>query len=189
MIPAAFRGRFAAIAATIPDALKGRLAAAIASGSAMAIAGVMWSHNEGRVHEPYLDTGGVWTVCEGHTGPDVIPGKRYTDAECDALKAKDLAVAEADVARCVKAPLTPPMRGAMIDFAGNVGGRQFCTSTLVRHVNAGRYAEACLQYQRWKYDNGRELRGLVKRRALEEWVCWQGVPGEVPLPLARPERE
>jgi lysozyme len=30
----------------------------------------------------------VLTVCDGHTGPDIIAGKRYSDAECDAMLAK-----------------------------------------------------------------------------------------------------
>ncbi|WP_244576009.1 glycoside hydrolase family protein, partial [Escherichia coli] len=37
------------------------------------------------------DIVGVWTVCHGHTGKDIIPGKTYTKAECKALLNKDLA--------------------------------------------------------------------------------------------------
>ena len=29
---------------------------------------------EGLRLQPYQDVGGVWTVCYGHTGPDVVPG-------------------------------------------------------------------------------------------------------------------
>ncbi|KAB0176996.1 lysozyme, partial [Escherichia coli] len=35
--------------------------------------------------------GAVQTVCHGHTGKDIMPGKTYTEAECKALLNKDLA--------------------------------------------------------------------------------------------------
>ena len=39
--------------------------------------------DEGREYQPYLDIVGVPTVCDGITGPDVVPGKIYTDADCN----------------------------------------------------------------------------------------------------------
>ncbi|EJI6591482.1 lysozyme, partial [Salmonella enterica] len=70
-------------------ALKTKVKALLAGGAgAVAIAAAMLGGHdglEGRRYEPYRDVVGVITVCDGHTGKDIVPGKHYTDAECDAL--------------------------------------------------------------------------------------------------------
>jgi lysozyme len=163
----------------IPATLKNRLLTAAAAG-ALAIAGVLVSHFEGREHVPYRDPVGVWTVCEGHTGPDVIPGKRYSDAECDALKAADLAEADAAVRRLVKVPLTEWQRAALIDFTFNLGAGNLAKSTLLKKLNAGDYAGACAEYDAWVKGRvaGRlqTLPGLQIRRDADQWVCEQSSP-------------
>lgn len=174
----------------IPAVLRGRLAAAIAAGSATLIASTLVGWFEGTVYTPYYDPGGVLTVCRGHTGPDIVPGKTYTEEECAELERRDIAIAEAGVDRQVRVPLSPAMRGALIDFVFNVGESQFARSTLLRKLNAGDYAGACLEYERWRYQNGKVLRGLILRREAEMWTCMQGIPEKVaPIPLERPERE
>nr|HAL7249337.1 glycoside hydrolase family protein [Escherichia coli] len=55
-----------------------------------------WLHNKAKVSPEHVGSivtaiVGVWTVCHGHTGKDIIPGKTYTEAECKALLNKDLA--------------------------------------------------------------------------------------------------
>ncbi|WP_427183611.1 lysozyme [Bordetella bronchialis] len=163
----------------ISAALKRRLLAAAGAG-ALAIAGVLVSHFEGRENVPYLDPVGVWTVCEGHTGPDVIPGKRYSDAECDALKAADLGEADAAVRRLVKVPITDWQRAALIDFTFNLGAGRLASSTLLKKINAGDYAGACAEYDAWVKGrvNGqlKTLPGLQNRRDADQWVCEQSSP-------------
>ena len=44
---------------------------------------------EGVRYDPYQDVVGVWTVCYGHTGKDILLGKKYTEAECRALLGND----------------------------------------------------------------------------------------------------
>jgi lysozyme len=160
----------------IPAALKKRLLAVAGTG-ALAIAGVLVSHFEGRKNVPYKDPVGIWTVCEGHTGPDVIPGKRYSDAECDDFKAADLAEADAAVRRLVNVPLTDWQRAALIDFTFNLGDGNLASSTMLRKFNAGDYAGGCAELLRWV--KGRKggmlvtLPGLVNRRNAEDWVCQQ----------------
>jgi lysozyme len=157
----------------ISDSLKRALQAVAGAGGALAIAGSLIFHFEGREYVPYQDPVGIWTVCEGHTGPDVIPGKRYSNAECDALKAADVAEADAAVRRLVKVPLTDWQRAALIDFTFNLGAENLAKSTLLKKLNAGDYAGACSEYRRWVYAGGQRLRGLEKRREAEEWVCSQ----------------
>ncbi|EFJ5655263.1 lysozyme, partial [Escherichia coli] len=81
----------------MPPSLRKAVAAAI-GGGAVAIASVLITGPsgddglEGVSYIPYEDIVGVWTVCHGHTGKDIIPGKTYTEAECKALLNKDLAM-------------------------------------------------------------------------------------------------
>lgn len=158
----------------IPAALKNKLVLA-AAGGAIAISAVMTGWFEGREHVPYRDPVGVWTVCEGHTGPDVIPGRKYSDAECNRLLAADLAEADQAVTRLVKVPLSDYERAALIDFAFNLGAGALANSTLLRKLNAGDRAGACAEYKRWVNArvNGRlrPLPGLVKRREAATWLC------------------
>lgn len=154
------------------SALRNRLIALIVSGaSALTIAGVTTGWFEGTRYTPYLDPVGVLTVCEGHTGPDIIRDKSYTKAECAAFKEKDLAKADAVIDRYVKVPLSTTERAALIDFIFNVGSGNFSTSTLLRKVNRGDHAGACDEYKRWVYAGGRRFSGLEKRREVSEWLC------------------
>ncbi|WP_145531836.1 glycoside hydrolase family protein, partial [Yersinia kristensenii] len=60
---------------------------AVSAAGALAIAGALLGGNdglEGRKYVAYYDVVGVLTVCDGHTGKDIIPNKKYSDAECDA---------------------------------------------------------------------------------------------------------
>lgn len=155
----------------IPSRLKQTITLA-AAGGASAIAAVLIQWHEGIRYVPYADPGnGTLTVCRGHTGPDIIPGKRYTDAECDALQASDQEKAEAAVDRLVKVSINKYQRAALIDFAYNKGVGNLATSTLLRLTNAGQEAAACREYQRWVRAGGRVLPGLVNRADADAWVC------------------
>ncbi|RAP73005.1 phage lysozyme family protein [Candidatus Erwinia dacicola] len=70
-------------------ALRNKIIAAM-GGGAIAIAAAIIPSLEGVEHKPYQDVVGVWTVCYGHTGADIIKSKTYTEAECQALLNKDL---------------------------------------------------------------------------------------------------
>lgn len=158
----------------IPASLKARVLAASAAG-AIAIAGVLVSWHEGRYYVPYLDPVGILTVCEGHTGPDIIPGKRYSDAECNVLRDADLRIAERAVDRLVRVPVDDFQKAALVDFTFNLGAGALSRSTLLRKLNARDYAGACREYGAWNKARVRgvltPLRGLTNRRDAERWVC------------------
>lgn len=158
----------------IPAALRNRLVHATGAG-ALAIAALLVMHFEGLQHYPYRDTGGVITVCVGHTGADIVWGRYYSTQECDAILKKDLATGERIVARAIHQPIPDYLRGALISFAFNVGEGQFRTSTLVRKINARDLSGGCAELRRWIFDNGKKLNGLVNRREAELWVC-EGMP-------------
>lgn len=50
----------------------------------------------------YRCPSGVWTVGYGHTGADVTPGLRITQAEADQLLAEDVARLEAELQRWMR---------------------------------------------------------------------------------------
>lgn len=149
------------------------LAAKIGAG-AVALALPVVLLYEGTVLRSYRDPANIVTACTGHTGPDVKMGQRYTRAQCEELLYRDLS-SHADALNCIRVPLTDHQRAAFVSFAFNVGTGAFCKSTLVRKANAGDITGACAELSRWVMADGRELPGLVKRRAAERALCERGL--------------
>ncbi|MBE0149637.1 lysozyme [Serratia sp. PL7] len=112
-------------------------------------------------------TGGKpWTIGWGHT-KGVKPGDRITEQQAEASLTEDLAVFELTVNSAVKAPITQNQFDALVSLAFNIGGPNFAGSTLVKKLNVGDPIGAADQFPRWKFANGKEMRGLVRRRAAE----------------------
>jgi lysozyme len=149
---------------------KSRYLAGGAAGAALLAAATAYtSHWEGRRYVAYRDVGGVLTVCDGHTGSDIVAGKRYTTAECDAMLQKDLIAHEGRMLTCAPQlgdPFTVPddTYVAINDWAFNVGTGAACKSTLIRKVKAGDLRGACMELSKWVYVNSRVIGGLAVRR-------------------------
>lgn len=143
--------------------------------SSVAIASVgllaLLTADEGTRYTPYRDIGGVWTVCQGHTGPDVIPGTTYTKKDCDELLVKNATKYGMAVLRCTTVPLNQNQYDAFTRFTFNVGERAFCKSTLLKKLNASDYDGACRELLRWVYVGGKRVPGLVNRRRSEYELC------------------
>ena len=131
---------------------------------------------EGREYTPYKDIVGVVTVCDGITGPDVIPGKVYTDAECNALTIKHVEAHGERLLSCIKVRITQDLYESLNSWTYNVGVGAACGSTLMRLLNQGQYRAACDQLLRWNRAGGREVRGLTLRRKAEREQCVKGIP-------------
>ncbi|EKC9643031.1 lysozyme [Salmonella enterica] len=115
------------------EVLKNKIKALLAGGAgAIVIAAVLLDDLEGRRHEPYRDVAVVLTVCDGHTGKDIVPGKYYTDAECDALLNKDLALVAARIDPLIKVSIPESERAAFYSFAYNVGTGAFAKFSLLK---------------------------------------------------------
>lgn len=142
---------------------------AVGIGAALALAAGLVTIYEGYRSEPYRDVIGVLTVCYGHTGG--VEDREYTPAECERLMHEDLREAHAAVKRCIGVSMTPGQEAALTDAAYNIGPAVVCGSTLQRLALAGDWPGACAQLSRWVYAGGRELPGLVKRRAAERALC------------------
>lgn len=117
--------------------------------------------------EAYRCPAGVWTIGFGHTGPDVVEGKRITLQEAEELLRGDLVEVERRVQQLVTAPLTQGQFDALVSFAYNVGLGALERSTLLRKLNAEDYRGAAAQFAVWTKSTGRELPGLVRRRREE----------------------
>jgi len=128
---------------------------------------------EGFEDEAYLDTGGVWTIGYGTTkinGKRVTKGMTCTPEQASVWLAHDVKWAEASVNDSVDVEINQNQFDALVSFTYNVGETAFETSTLLRKLNANDYIEAANQLLRWKYDNGRVIKGLLNRREAEKKV-------------------
>ncbi|MFS7192751.1 MULTISPECIES: lysozyme [Serratia] len=150
--------------------LRKKIIGAVGSG-ALAIAAVLIPSLEGIEYKPYPDVVGVLTVCYGHTGADVIPGKTYTEAECKALLNKDLVPFARSVERSVKVSASEYQKAALISFSYNVGVKAFESSTLLKKLNAGDSSGACDEMRRWNKAGGKVWKGLINRREVEREIC------------------
>ena len=163
------------------NSLRNKLIAA-AGGGAMLIATVFLGGKdgvEGRVYVPYKDVAGVWTVCDGHTGTDIVKGKTYSDRECDRLLWNDLQPVKKAVDGLVKVPLNEYQRAALYSFTYNVGSGSFSKSTLLKKLNAGDQDGACEELRRWVYAGGMKFRGLMNRRDMERSMCLADGPDDI----------
>ena len=122
---------------------------------------------EGKKLKAYKDTGGVWTIGVGHTGPEVTEGLIIDDLQCFIWLKEDVQEAEDAVNRLVKVALTQDMFDSLASFVFNLGEGQFRKSTLLKKLNASDYKGAGQEFKRWVHDNGVVQPGLVKRRYSE----------------------
>lgn len=126
---------------------------------------------EGGVHlEAYLDSGGVWSVGYGHTGPEVREGLVITEAIATTYLKADIAWAEGAVNELRRKP-NQHQFDALVSFTFNVGAGGFRSSTLRRMWENGAHArEVGAQLVRWFLDGGQEVRGLMNRRVAELYL-------------------
>lgn len=153
--------------------------------------------DEGRSDTVYRDIVGVATVCDGITGKDVIPGKTYTDAECNALTIKHLEAHGSQLLDCISVRITQDMYEGLVGWAYNVGVGAACKSTAIKLINAGDYGGGCRAIM--LYNKARDtskpkvlnprtgkmehplvpVRGLTLRREREMNKCLMGIPPSV----------
>lgn len=143
----------------------------------LALAVAIAAPAEGLRQYAYRDPVGIMTVCNGHTGADVRPGKQYSLAECRDLLSADMAQAVATVERCAPG-LPDAVTAAFADAVFNIGPTVACDttrSTAARMLKAGDLHGACNQLLVWnKARIGgvlMPLPGLTKRRAAEAHLC------------------
>jgi len=147
----------------------------------------------------------VLTIGWGHTnhhGRKFDAASRWTAGECNEAFLEDMEGFEVAVRRLVTVELQPWQFDALVSFTYNCGEGNLKKSTLLKKVNAGDFDGAAQEFKRWNKANGKELKGLTRRRASEA-LLFQNIPDlnydgkadpkppEHPMPQAvdNPEKE
>lgn len=114
--------------------------------------------------------GDKWTYGFGTTD-NVKKGDAITPPKALERKLADIEKFEKALKQCVTVALHPYEYDAYISLSYNIGSTAFCTSTLVKLLNAGEYASACEQILRWDKFKGTAVKGLTIRRQSEYKKC------------------
>jgi lysozyme len=132
--------------------------------------------------DPGSRDGHPWTIGWGSTGPDIVKGLKWTQAQCDARFAQQLAAFEDGVNRLLGgAATTQDQFDALVSLGYNIGldedrdtiAEGLGDSSLLRKHKAGDYEGAAKGFVAWRFNDGREMRGL-KRRRLAEAKLYRG---------------
>jgi lysozyme len=149
--------------------MKARIVIGALTLSASALVGI--AVHEGYRGEAYIPVkGDVPTIGFGTTA-GVKPGDRIEPVQALVRKLQDVQKFEGALKQCVRVPLHQHEYDAFLSLAYNIGPTKFCSSTLVRKLNAGDYAEACAEILRFNRFRGEVLRGLTLRRQAENRQC------------------
>jgi lysozyme len=122
----------------------------------------------------YQDSGGVWTVGWGSIYDfdkqrKVQQGDIITEAQAQKWLDMETSQNAMDIKALVKVPLTNNQLNALISFVYNVGINGFKASSMLRLLNSGADKNTvAAQFDRWVYDNGVKVKGLINRRNAEK---------------------
>lgn len=130
--------------------------------------------------EAYPDPGSAdghpWTIGWGATGPGIGRGVRWSQEQADARFLQDLAKFEDGATRLIgSSPTSQCQFDALVSLAFNIGldedadtiAEGLGDSTLLRKHKAGDYEGAAKAFLSWTFNDGRQMKGLVRRRAAE----------------------
>lgn len=128
---------------------------------------------EGLKLAPYLDSVKVPTIGYGTTyyegGKKVtMQDPPITQARAEELLAVHLESFCSGVEKLLKVSVTDNQFAALVSFAYNLGLGALGGSTLMKKLNAGDYAGAALEFEKWNKAGGQVLPGLVRRRQAEK---------------------
>jgi lysozyme len=122
----------------------------------------------------YQDSGGVWTVGYGSTYDfdkqrKVQQGDIITEAQAQRWLEMETSQNAKDIDKLVTVPLTNNQKNALVSFVYNVGINGFKASTMLKLLNSGADKSIVAdQFDRWVYDNGVKVKGLINRRKAEK---------------------
>ncbi|QOW46166.1 MULTISPECIES: lysozyme [Acinetobacter] len=127
---------------------------------------------EGFRSKAYLDTGGVWTIGFGTikypNGTSVQKGDVCTTQQAEQWLKNDCKWVDACLDKNVKVNLNQNQFDALASFVYNIGETAFVKSTMLTLINQNSLTLAANQFDRWVYDNGKKIQGLVNRRSKEK---------------------
>jgi len=125
---------------------------------------------------PHWDAiGGVWDIGYGHVLKQGEPRVPITQDEADALFDTDVLYRCDIVDHAVTVSLNQAQFDALVSFVYNVGGSAFQGSTMLKYVNAGQHDKACVEMLTWRKSGGKNIDGLLNRRAKEVLMYARGI--------------
>ena len=157
------------------------------SGSVPVAATAVIKQIEGFKATPYADNPGnphnTWTIGYGSIidkdGQPITPHTPpVTEAEAEALLLRDMARAAADVQNWVHVSLIVREAAALISWTYNLGADSLRTSTMLKVLNNGDKASVPSEMQRWHFQGGQPLLGLLRRRWAEAAIFMGADPDE-----------
>lgn len=123
---------------------------------------------EGCRLKAYLCPAGVWTIGWGSTGPGIVKGVVWTQAQCDTRLEEDALVYATGAANLSPVLYFDDLKlCAIADFCYNLGVSRYKISTLRKRVNEGDWDAVSVELMKWVRGGGRVLPGLVSRRKAE----------------------
>lgn len=123
---------------------------------------------EGLRLEAYPDSGGIWTVGYGHTGPEVTPISKITEQTAEVLLLSDVSRTELGVSELVTVEVSSNEFSALVIFSYNIGLTAFRLSQLLSLLNRGYSKDLVAQeFNKWIHVGTTIVPGLVARRAAE----------------------
>lgn len=132
------------------------------------------------IGSPYQDKigrGQPWTVCNGVTGPEVDPGKYYTEKDCYRLELAKYQVKKKEARSLLVHYDTYNVyqQASFLDMVWNYGATRLRGTATIRLANEGKLSQACERMTQWIYgtSNGElvPLDGLLKRRRTTRELC------------------
>lgn len=146
-----------------------RYAIAGLSLSAAGLVGIL--NYEGFSDTAYIPVAGdLPTIGFGST-KGVKLGDTITPEKAIERAYRDIQKTESAIHKCVHVPLSQGEMDAFSSLAYNIGTSAFCSSTLVKKLNARDYEGACAEIKRWVYVGGKKSQGLINRREKEYQTC------------------
>ncbi|MGQ0565592.1 MAG: lysozyme [Gemmobacter sp.] len=134
----------------------------------------MIKDHEGLRTQAYRDPVGIPTICFGET-LGVEMGDRATVAECEAMLQPRLEGFLREMRACTAVTLPAKTEAALLSFTYNLGTGVYCRNMAAPRINQGKFWEACAAMSLYTRARGRELPGLVRRRAEERALCEDGL--------------
>lgn len=117
--------------------------------------------------QAYWDAAGqVWTIGYGTTGPEVVEGLVWSQAQCDAALLSRLTTAHHQLLALTPSNVVWPTgaQDALTDFVYNEGSGQYEGSTVRKCVNNNDWDGVRRHLLDWEFAGGKKLAGLVTRR-------------------------
>lgn len=116
--------------------------------------------------DPGSADGKPWTIGWGSTGAGIGPGTVWTQDQADARFENDLVSYGDEVSKVIgDAPTTQDQFDALVAFHYNTG--KISSATLTKKHIARDYEGAAKEFGKWVYNDGKVMKGLVRRREAE----------------------